>query len=84
MTLAFTDIVDSTVLAESVGDVAWAEIIGTHESAIRSITESQGGAVVKVLGDGSMLAFESARAAVEIRRASGPAPVLVSNSSRCG
>jgi class 3 adenylate cyclase/ketosteroid isomerase-like protein len=74
MTLVFTDIVDSTVLAESAGDVAWAEIIGAHESAIRGITASQGGTVVKFLGDGSMLAFESARAAVraavEIQRES--------------
>ncbi len=74
MTLVFTDIVDSTGLAESAGDITWAEIIGAHESAIRRITASQGGTVVKFLGDGSMLAFESARAAVraavEIQRAS--------------
>jgi adenylate cyclase len=64
MTLVFTDIVDSTVLAASDGDVAWAETVGRHEAAIRSITELHGGRVIKFLGDGSMLAFESARAAV--------------------
>jgi adenylate cyclase len=64
MTLVFTDIVDSTVVAASVGDAAWAETVGRHEAAIRSITESHGGRVIKFLGDGSMLAFESARAAV--------------------
>ena len=64
MTLVFTDIVDSTRLAESVGDEAWAGTIGTHESTIRRITAAEGGTVVKFLGDGSMLAFESARAAV--------------------
>jgi len=74
MTLVFTDIVDSTVFAEAVGDVAWAEIIGSHEATIRGITADHGGTVVKMLGDGSMLAFESARAAVraavDIQRAS--------------
>ena len=74
MTLVFTDIVDSTVLAEALGDSSWAELIRRHESTIRQVTASQGGTVVKLLGDGSMLAFESARgavrAAVDIQRAS--------------
>ena len=74
MTLVFTDIVDSTVLAEALGDTAWADLISRHESTIRKVTASQGGTVVKLLGDGSMLAFESARAAVraavDIQRAS--------------
>ena len=72
MTLVFTDVVNSTGLAQSVGDVAWTETIGQHESTIRDITTAQGGTVVKLLGDGSMLAFASARAAlraaVEIQR----------------
>ncbi len=74
MTLVFTDIVDSTILAEALGDTAWADLISRHESTIRQVTASQGGTVVKLLGDGSMLAFESARAAVraavDIQRAS--------------
>lgn len=64
MTLVFTDVVDSTSLTESIGDSAWADLIGAHESTIRRITAAEGGNVVKFLGDGSMLAFESARAAV--------------------
>lgn len=63
-TLVFTDIVDSTTLAQSFGDVAWAEMIGSHERTIGRIAESHGGSVVKFLGDGSMLVFESARAAI--------------------
>ena len=74
MTLVFTDIVDSTIFAETVGDIAWADVIGAHEATIRRITAEHGGTVVKFLGDGSMLAFESARAAVraavDIQRAS--------------
>ncbi|MCZ6738893.1 MAG: nuclear transport factor 2 family protein [Actinobacteria bacterium] len=64
MTLVFTDVVDSTLLTESIGDAAWAQVIGAHESTIRRITTTEVGTVVKFLGDGSMLAFESARAAV--------------------
>jgi class 3 adenylate cyclase len=60
----FTDIVDSTGLAETVGDTSWADLINMHEATIRRVTAAQGGTVVKFLGDGSMLAFESARAAV--------------------
>ena len=64
MTLVFTDVVNSTLLTESIGDAAWADLIGKHEATIRRITAAEGGSVVKFLGDGSMLAFESARAAV--------------------
>lgn len=74
LTLVFTDVVDSTGLAASVGDAAYAELMTSHEVAIRRVAASHGGSVVKVLGDGAMLAFESARAsvraAVEIRRSS--------------
>lgn len=64
MTLVFTDIVNSTVLAERVGDKAWADLVRRHELLTQRATEEHGGRVVKLLGDGSMLAFESARGAV--------------------
>jgi class 3 adenylate cyclase len=74
MTLVFTDIVDSTSLAETLGDTSWADVISRHESTIRRVTAAQGGSVVKLLGDGSMLAVDSARAAVraavDVQRAS--------------
>jgi class 3 adenylate cyclase len=81
MTLVFTDIVDSTGLAETVGDMSWADLISMHEATIRRVTAAQGGTVVKLLGDGSMLAFESARAAVraavELQRATDHAGFAV-------
>jgi adenylate cyclase len=80
-TLVFTDIVASTSLAQSVGDSAWAKVIGSHEDAIRQISGSQGGTVVKFLGDGAMLSFESARAAIRaavaIQRACAHEPFAV-------
>lgn len=65
MTLVFTDIVDSTVLAERIGDDEWVALVKEHESDIRRITSRNGGTVVKMLGDGSMLAFHSARGALK-------------------
>ena len=80
-TLVFTDIVDSTVLAQSVGDIAWAKLIGSHERTIERIAGSHGGTVVKFLGDGSMLVFESARAAiraaVELQRSCDAEPYAI-------
>jgi adenylate cyclase len=64
LTLVFTDIVDSTMIAERLGDSDWLRMIASHEATIRDITGACGGTVVKMLGDGSMLAFESARSAV--------------------
>ena len=52
-----------------------------HEAVIGAVTNSHGGTVVKFLGDGSLLAFESARAAVraaiEIQKATLEAPFSV-------
>ena len=64
VTLVFTDIVDSTPITESLGDDTWARLVSEHEGAIHEVTAAHGGRVVKMLGDGSLLAFESARAAV--------------------
>lgn len=73
VTLVFTDIVDSTHLATRLGDTAWAEVIQWHDALIASITAAHSGSVIKSLGDGAMLAFEStrmaARAAVAIQQA---------------
>ena len=64
MTLVFTDIVDSTAIAERIGDQGWVALIERHESDIRQTTARNNGNVVKMLGDGSMLAFASSRGAV--------------------
>lgn len=88
MTLVFTDMVNSTALAESMGDKTWAETVREHESAIRRITTSEGGSVVKLLGDGSMLAFQSARGAVRsaigIQASTQRAPFVVRIGAHTG
>ena len=64
VTLVFTDVVGSTSIADRVGDPAWVNLIHRLEAAATEITTAENGTVVKFLGDGSMLAFDSARAAV--------------------
>jgi adenylate cyclase len=69
VTIVFTDIVDSTVLLGHFGDHRWLELLRRHNAIIEESTAVQGGSVVETQGDGSMLAFSSARRAVACARA---------------
>jgi adenylate cyclase len=69
VTIVFTDIVDSTVLTTRLGDHAWLELLRRHNTVITEATASHGGTVVETQGDGSMLAFSSARRAVACAQA---------------
>jgi class 3 adenylate cyclase len=62
--LMFTDIEDSTLLAHQMGDAAWRALIHDHDRSISVTAEAHGGTVVKSLGDGALLKFGGARAAV--------------------
>ena len=64
VTIVFTDIVDSTVLLARLGDHAWLPLLRRHNEVVREVTAAHGGTVVETQGDGSMLAFSSARRAV--------------------
>jgi class 3 adenylate cyclase len=61
----FTDIVDSTRLAETLGDEAWDGIIRIHDRTLRTAVAEQGGDEVKATGDGFFLAFGDADQAIE-------------------
>jgi class 3 adenylate cyclase len=56
-TLLFTDIVDSTVIASQLGDVAWRELLSRHFEAVRAQMERFGGREVKTTGDGLLATF---------------------------
>jgi class 3 adenylate cyclase len=64
-TFIFTDIVDSTRLAELVGDAAWQELIRWHDQALRGIVDEHGGEVIKATGDGFFLAFDDPDRAID-------------------
>lgn len=61
----FTDIVDSTRLAELLGDEAWSPLLRWHDQALRSVVAEHGGEEIKRTGDGFFLAFPGATAAVD-------------------
>jgi eukaryotic-like serine/threonine-protein kinase len=65
VTLLFTDIEDSTGLTVRLGDQRWLEILRAHHSLIRLQVQGHGGFEVKCQGDGFMLAFGSARRALD-------------------
>jgi class 3 adenylate cyclase len=59
VTIAFTDIADSTELMGTLGEERWLELLAWHDHVARSQVEVFGGTVVKGQGDGFMLAFAS-------------------------
>jgi class 3 adenylate cyclase len=69
VTIVFTDIVDSTPALAQLGDAGWLEVIQRHNRVISDVTAAHGGSVVETQGDGSMLAFSSARRAVACAQA---------------
>ena len=75
VTLMFSDIEDSTVLTERLGDQAWQELLRKHNGLIRDQIRAFGGYEVKTIGDGFMVAFQSAKkgldCAMAIQRAFG-------------
>jgi adenylate cyclase len=68
VTIVFTDVVDSTVLVSRLGDRVWRDLLRRHNAVIERAVAGHGGRVVQTEGDGSMLAFSSARRAVACAR----------------
>jgi class 3 adenylate cyclase len=64
VTLLFTDLVGSTELLDRLGDDAAERLWREHFALLRRAAAEHGGKEVKSLGDGLMLAFASAAAAV--------------------
>jgi class 3 adenylate cyclase len=65
VTVLFTDVVGSTSLRTGRGDAAAQEIIHVHNELVRHQIEQHSGQEVKTIGDSFMVAFASARKAVE-------------------
>jgi class 3 adenylate cyclase len=63
-TMLFTDIVDSTPLAASLGDEAWSALIDEHNARVHRRVVALGGHEVKSTGDGFLVAFDDTEAAV--------------------
>ncbi len=61
VTIMFSDIEDSTVLTERLGDEAWQGLLRKHNALIREQLRAYEGYEVKTMGDGFMVAFQSAK-----------------------
>lgn len=64
-TVLFTDIVDSTTKAASVGDRAWRELLDQHDALSSDQVVAFGGRVVKTTGDGVLATLDGPSRAVE-------------------
>ena len=63
-TVLFTDIVDSTGRAASLGDREWHRVLDRHDEAARAEVERWRGRLVKTTGDGILARFKSPTRAV--------------------
>lgn len=61
VTILFSDIEESTVHNERVGDRAWVRLIGEHDKQVRKLVNARSG---QSQGDGFMIAFARAEQAV--------------------
>jgi class 3 adenylate cyclase len=69
VTILFSDIEGSTALNERLGDVRWLELLGAHNRVVRDRVQACEGFEVKAQGDGFMIAFPSARRAIQCAQA---------------
>jgi len=63
-TMLFTDIVDSTALAESLGPARWRELVGTHNERTQFELDRFRGRLIKTTGDGVLALFDGSERAV--------------------
>lgn len=63
-TLLMTDIVDSTVTAERIGDASWRDLLASHNERVRFELDRFRGREVTTTGDGFLALFDSAERAV--------------------
>lgn len=64
VTILFSDIENSTLMTERLGDERWIEVLRAHNGVFRRHLRTHGGFEVKNQGDGFMLVFPDPRRAV--------------------
>src|SRR5438477_4948047 len=64
-TVLFTDIVDSTKTAASVGDAHWRELVAAHHERVRAAFAAYHGREIDAAGDGFLATFDAPTLAVE-------------------
>ncbi len=84
MTVAFTDIVDSTKMASELGDKRWRGMLELHESVSRSEIEVAEGRLIKFTGDGLLAAFDGPARAAQCMKSLGESLKSVGLPIRAG
>ena len=72
-TLLFTDIVGSTQRAVELGDLAWRNLLETHDAISRTLVDQHRGRMVKSTGDGILATFDGPGRAIRCASALGDA-----------
>jgi class 3 adenylate cyclase len=67
-TVLFTDVVGSTEAAARMGDRAWRELLERHDALLEQAVLSDGGRVIKHIGDGALSSFDGPAKAVRCAR----------------
>jgi class 3 adenylate cyclase len=65
VTILFSDIENSTLMTERLGDERWIEVLRAHNAVFREHVRAHQGHEVKSQGDGFMLVFPDPRRAIE-------------------
>jgi adenylate cyclase len=72
VSILFTDIEESTVLNERIGDRAFVRLLDRHDKMVRRHVKTHAGHVVKSQGDGFMIAFaqpeQAVRCSIDVQR----------------
>jgi DNA-binding NarL/FixJ family response regulator/class 3 adenylate cyclase len=72
VTVLFADVEGSTAMLERLGQARWLQALADYEALLNDLLAEHGGTLVKAIGDGHLLSFPSARAAlrcaVEVQR----------------
>jgi class 3 adenylate cyclase/pimeloyl-ACP methyl ester carboxylesterase len=58
LTVMFTDIVDATARAASLGDGRWRDLLADHDARVREQLVRFGGREIKTVGDGFLVTFD--------------------------
>ena len=82
VTIMFSDIENSTIMTERLGDRRWLEVLHDHNAIVREQVAAHGGFEVKTQGDGFMVVFQSARQALHCATAMQRALAAYSETHR--
>ncbi len=67
--IVFTDLVDSTARAATLGDRVWRNVLERHDTEMAALAARHGGRIVKTIGDGVLAAFPLASRGLRFARA---------------